>query len=44
MADLPEDIVALKAALAAAEQRADRAEANAAHAVAEAIHAKFHKD
>lgn len=30
MADLPEDIVALKAALAAAEQRADRAEANAA--------------
>ena len=40
MADLPEDIVALKAALAAAEQRADRAEANAVHAVAEATRAQ----
>ena len=34
MADLPEDTVALKAALAAAERRADLAEADAAHAKA----------
>ncbi|NDV89185.1 IS66 family transposase [Aurantimonas aggregata] len=40
MADLPEDIVSLKAALAVAERRADRAEAERDTAVAEAAHAQ----
>ncbi|NDW07957.1 IS66 family transposase [Jiella pacifica] len=40
MADLPEDIAALKTALAAAERRADLAERDRDEAVADAAHAK----
>ena len=40
MADPPEDITALKAALAAAERRADRAEAEVANRRAKASHAE----
>ena len=40
MADLPKDIAALRAALAAAEQRADQAEIERDEAVADAAHAK----
>ena len=37
MSDLPEDITALKAALAASERRADRAEIERDEAIADAV-------